>query len=408
MAPVLGWDEDDIAREVEHYLARVAAERDSQEQPDDHTADAARLGAPDVRTGAARTTPPGRVHHRGPGLATLDRRAKPSTTSRQEGRMPDFVGAIDQGTTSTRFIIFDHDGTSSPAHQLEHEQILPRPGWVEHDPLEIWRRTEHVIGGALGPGAADGGRPRRGRHHQPAGDHRGVGPPDRAALHNAIVWQDTRTDRIAAALERDGRGDVIRERAGLPPAAYFSGGKLQWLLENVDGLRERGRGRRVAFGTTDSWLLWNLTGGRRRRARHRPHQRQPHDADGPAAPWTGTTSYSASSAYPAPMLPQIRPSSDPGCYGRRPAAGPVPWRGAVRRHPRGPAGRNVRPGLLRGRAGQEHLRHRQLPAAQHRTRDRPIARTGWSPPSATSSATKPVYALEGSIAVTGSRDPVAA
>src|SRR6266550_3116977 len=108
----------------------------------------------------------------------------------KEGSMAEFVGAIDQGTTSTRFMVFDHDGGVVGRHQLEHEQILPRAGWVEHNPVEVWdRRT---------------GRP----------------------LHNAIVWQDTRTDRIAAALDRDGGGDVIRHKAGLPPATYFSGGKL--------------------------------------------------------------------------------------------------------------------------------------------------------------------------------------
>ena len=107
-------------------------------------------------------------------------------------------------------------------------------------------------------------------------------------FHNAIVWQDTRTDRIAAALERDGRGDVIRERAGLPPAAYFSGGKLQWLLENVDGLREAAESGRALFGTTDTWLLWNLTGGRSGGVHVTdPDQRQPHDADGPAHPGLG-------------------------------------------------------------------------------------------------------------------------
>ena len=152
--------------------------------------------------------------------------------------MPDFVGAIDQGTTSTRFMVFDHGGRVVSAHQLEHAQILPRAGWVEHDPLEIWRRTENVIEVALDAAALT------------AEDLAAVGITNQRETTvvwdrqtgrpyaNAIVWQDTRTDRIAAELNRDGRGDVIRDRAGLPPAAYFSGGKLQWLLENVNGLRE--------------------------------------------------------------------------------------------------------------------------------------------------------------------------
>ena len=176
--------------------------------------------------------------------------------------MPDFVGAIDQGTTSTRFMVFDHQGRQVAAHMLEHEQILPRPGWVEHDPLEIWRRTENTIEVALD------------RANITATDLAAVGITNQREttvvwdkltgrpFYNAIVWQDTRTDRIAANLERDGRGDVIRNRTGLPPAAYFSGGKIQWLLENVPGLRRAAEDGTAAFGTTDAWLLWNLTGGR--------------------------------------------------------------------------------------------------------------------------------------------------
>src|SRR5687767_14512907 len=134
--------------------------------------------------------------------------------------MPDFVGAIDQGTTSTRFMIFDHDGAEVARHQLEHEQILPRPGWVEHDPAEIWRCTEEVIETALGrAGLAAADLAAVGVTNQRETTvvwDRQTGRP----LHNAIVWQDTRTDRIAAALDRDGRGEVIRQRSGLPPAAY--------------------------------------------------------------------------------------------------------------------------------------------------------------------------------------------
>ncbi len=138
---------------------------------------------------------------------------------------------------------------------------MPRAGWVEHDPLEIWQRTQEVVQQAL---AARG---------LAAADLAGLGitnqrettvvwnPITGEPYGNAIVWQDTRTDKIAAALDRDGRGDVIRHRAGLPPATYFSGGKLQWILENVDGVREAAERGRAIFGTTDSWLLWNLTGG---------------------------------------------------------------------------------------------------------------------------------------------------
>ncbi|HEX3958468.1 MAG TPA: glycerol kinase GlpK [Trebonia sp.] len=175
--------------------------------------------------------------------------------------MPDFVGAIDQGTTSTRFMIFDHAGAEVARHQLEHEQILPQAGWVEHDPVEIWERTRTVIAAALHSAgltardlAAIGVTNQR---ETTVVWNRQTGQP----YHNAIVWQDTRTDQIAAALSRDERGGVIRGKAGLPPATYFSGGKLQWLLENVAGLRADAERGDALFGTVDAWLLWNLTEG---------------------------------------------------------------------------------------------------------------------------------------------------
>lgn len=172
-----------------------------------------------------------------------------------------FVGAIDQGTTSTRFMVFDHQGREVARHQLEHVQVLPRAGWVEHNPVEIWERTSAVVKTALGKARLD------------ASDLAAVGITNQREttivwdrrtgrpLHNAIVWQDTRTDAIAAALDRDGRGDVVRHRAGLPPATYFSGGKLQWILENVPGAREAAERGDALFGTPDTWVLWNLTGG---------------------------------------------------------------------------------------------------------------------------------------------------
>src|SRR5581483_8016594 len=177
--------------------------------------------------------------------------------------MPDYVGAVDQGTTSTRFMIFDHSGNEVAKHQLEHEQIMPQPGWVEHNPTEIWERTRAVVqtalaGANLGPAdlAAVGVTNQR---ETAVVWNRTTGRP----YYNAIVWQDTRTDRIASALDRDGRGDVIRQKAGLQPATYFSGGKLQWILENVDGVRAAAERGEALFGTPDSWLLWNLTGGPR-------------------------------------------------------------------------------------------------------------------------------------------------
>ncbi|HEX4833688.1 MAG TPA: glycerol kinase GlpK [Trebonia sp.] len=175
--------------------------------------------------------------------------------------MPEFVGAIDQGTTSTRFMIFDHDGAEVARHQLEHEQVLPRPGWVEHDPVEVWERARTCVGAALHAAglqardlAAVGIANQR---ETTLAWNRRTGRP----YHHAIVWQDTRTDQLATALSRDERGEVIRARTGLPPATYFSGGKLNWLLENVPGLRADAERGEALFGTMDTWLLWCLTGG---------------------------------------------------------------------------------------------------------------------------------------------------
>jgi glycerol kinase len=172
-----------------------------------------------------------------------------------------YVVAIDQGTTSTRAILFDHDGRLVSTGQLEHEQILPRAGWVEHDPAEIWSHTREVIGRALAKADAT-------RHDVAAIGitnqretavvwDRATGEP----VYNAIVWQDTRTQAIVDRLAADGGVDRFREQTGLPLATYFSASKIAWILENVDGARERAERGELLFGTTDSWLLWNLTGG---------------------------------------------------------------------------------------------------------------------------------------------------
>ena len=175
--------------------------------------------------------------------------------------MAEFVAAIDQGTTSTRCIIFDVDGNEVGRHRIEHEQILPRAGWVEHDPFELWEGTAASLVSALNTTklqatdlAALGIANQR---ETTLVWNKNTGRP----YCNAIVWQDTRTDHIAAELARDGRGDVIRRKAGLPAATYFSGGKLQWILENVDGVRRDAERGDAVFGTCDTWLLWNLTGG---------------------------------------------------------------------------------------------------------------------------------------------------
>ncbi len=176
--------------------------------------------------------------------------------------MAGYVGAIDQGTTSSRFILFDKDGRIAAVDQREHEQINPKAGWVEHDASEIWQRTREVIGGALAKSDAE------------AGDIEAIGITNQREstvvwdrqtgepIHNAIVWQDTRTDDLIRELAGDEGVDRLRERVGLPLSTYFSGPKLAWLLEHVKGARERAENGELAFGTMDTWVLWNLTGGK--------------------------------------------------------------------------------------------------------------------------------------------------
>ncbi len=175
--------------------------------------------------------------------------------------MTQLIGAIDQGTTSSRFILFGHEGDIVSIGQKEHEQIYAQPGWVEHDAAEIWRNTDEVISEALA-------RARIGRQDVAAIGitnqrettvlwDRHTGEP----LHNALVWQDTRVNELVAAYERDGGQDRFRAQTGLPLASYFSGLKLQWLLDNVPGAREKANAGDAVFGTMDSWVLWNLTGG---------------------------------------------------------------------------------------------------------------------------------------------------
>jgi glycerol kinase len=237
--------------------------------------------------------------------------------------MAEFVGAVDQGTTSTRFMIFDHSGNEVGLHQLEHEQIFPQAGWVEHNPVEIWERTRSVIQSALNGAkltasdlAAVGITNQR--ETTVVWDKR-TGRP----LYNAIVWQDTRTDRIASALDRDGRGDVIRQKAGLPPATYFSGGKIQWILENVDGVREAAERGDAIFGNTDTWVLWNLTGG----IDGGVHVTDPTNASRTMLMNLETLDWDDELlgffGIPRSMLPEIQPSSNPAGYGTSRANGPL-------------------------------------------------------------------------------------
>jgi glycerol kinase len=175
--------------------------------------------------------------------------------------MTKYVGALDQGTTSTRFMIFDHSGHVVAVDQKEHEQIYPKPGWVEHDPAEIWTRCVEVTRGALAKAGIS------------AADLAAVGVTNQRettvvwdrrtgkAVHNAIVWQDTRTDQICNELAKDGGQDRLRPKTGLPLATYFSGPKIKWILDNVEGARAKAEAGDLLFGNIDTWCIWNLTGG---------------------------------------------------------------------------------------------------------------------------------------------------
>ncbi|MET9312603.1 glycerol kinase GlpK [Kribbella sp. NPDC003505] len=316
--------------------------------------------------------------------------------------MADFVGAVDQGTTSTRFMIFDHSGNEVGIHQLEHEQILPQAGWVEHNPVEIWERTSSVIRTAMNAqGLQSSDLAALGITNQRETAvvwNRRTGRP----YYNAIVWQDTRTDRIASALEREGKGDVIRQKAGLPPATYFSAGKVQWILENVDGVREAAEAGDAVFGNTDTWLLWNLTGG----------------TDG-GVHVTDVTNASRTMLMnletldwddelisffniPRQMLPEIRPSSDPNKYGETLANGPlggvVPLTGDLGDQQAATVGQVCfNPGEAKNTYGTGNFMLLNTGTELVRSKAGLLSTMCYK-----FGDEAPVYALEGSIAVTGS------
>jgi glycerol kinase len=175
--------------------------------------------------------------------------------------MTKYVGALDQGTTSTRFMIFDHAGAVVAIDQKEHEQIYPKPGWVEHDANEIWTRCQEVIKGALakaGITAADLAAVGITNQRETALVwNKKTGQP----VFNAIVWQDTRTDLLVNEFAKDGGQDRFRAKVGLPLATYFSGPKIRWILDNVPGARESAQAGDLVFGNMDTWCIWNLTGG---------------------------------------------------------------------------------------------------------------------------------------------------
>ena len=237
--------------------------------------------------------------------------------------MGKFIGALDLGTTSNRFILFDHQGQLVGADQMEHEQIFPRPGWVEHDPMEIWENARRVIKGAMGKVGA------RGKDIDAIGitnqretavvwdKHSG------RPLYNAIVWQCTRTDGICDALAQDGGQDRFRRKTGLPIATYFSGPKIKWILDRVTGARDAAEHGRALFGTIESWIIWQLTGGTAGGA----HVTDVTNASRTLLMDLETLNWDdeilAAMGIPRKMLPRIVPSIDKDTWGHTLKEGPL-------------------------------------------------------------------------------------
>jgi glycerol kinase len=174
--------------------------------------------------------------------------------------MTKYVAAIDQGTTSTRFMVFDHGGNVIVVDQKEHRQIFPKAGWVEHDALEIWTRTQEVVEGAMkvrGLQSADiAAIGITNQRETTVLWDKNTGEP----IYNAIVWQDTRTDVVINELAKEGGQDRFRDKTGLPLATYFSGPKIKWILDNIPDARKKAENGELLFGNVDTWLMWNLTG----------------------------------------------------------------------------------------------------------------------------------------------------
>lgn len=236
--------------------------------------------------------------------------------------MPNYIAAIDQGTTGSRTMIFDHAGRVVSFHYEEHQQIYPQPGWVEHDAREIWQKTRVTVGAAMA------------KKSLRATDLAAIGitnqrettmvwnPKTGDPYYHAIVWQDTRTQNICQRLINDGKEDLIRKKTGLPIATYFSGSKLQWLLENVPGLRDQAQRGEVLFGNMDTWLLWNLTGG----THGGVHLTDYTNASRTMLLDLKTLDWDEELLQlfrvPRIMLPKVRPSSDSQIYGFTELDGP--------------------------------------------------------------------------------------
>lgn len=309
---------------------------------------------------------------------------------------PTVVAALDQGTTSTRCILFDHDGRVVAIDQLEHDQHLPRPGWVEHDARQIWANTRTVLGGVLAKAELTSGNVAalgitNQRETTVVWDRR-TGEP----VGPAIVWQDTRTQRICESLGALGGGaDRYRARTGLPLATYFAGPKIRWILDEVDGARRRAQNGELAFGTVDSWLVWNLTGG--------VHVTDPTNASRTLLMDLDTLDWVPQIAdevgVPMAMLAQIRPSSQ--VYGQVRTPGPmagVPIAGILGDQQAAMFGQAcLEPGEAKNTYGTGNFLLLNTGTDKVMSKHGLLTTVCYALPDAA-----PVYALEGSIAVTGS------
>ena len=314
--------------------------------------------------------------------------------------MTKYVAAIDQGTTSTRCMIFSHAGEVVAVDQKEHEQIFPRAGWVEHDPEEVWRNTRAVAAGALANADLN------------ASDIVAVGITNQREtavvwdkktgkpVYNAIVWQDTRTDKICAELEGLGGGqERYKAKTGLPLATYFSGPKDRWILDNVDGARERAEAGDLLFGNMDTWLLWNMTGG----ADGGIHVTDPTNASRTLLMDLSTLAWDESIAedmkIPLSMLPEIKSSSEE--YGKvreKGALAGVPIAGILGDQQAATFGQAcLSPGEAKNTYGTGNFVLLNTGTEQVASENGLLTTVCYK-----IGDNAPVYALEGSIAVTGS------
>jgi glycerol kinase len=310
----------------------------------------------------------------------------------------DYVVAIDQGTTSTRAMVFDRSGSVVASDQREHRQIFPRAGWVEHDPMEIWENTRAVVGGALGKANLSAKRVvtvgiTNQRETTVVWD-RATGRP----VHNAIVWQDTRTQSICDELAGDAGPERFKKQTGLPLATYFAGPKIRWILDNVDGARAQAESGQLLAGTMDTWILWNLTGG----PDGGVHVTDVTNASRTLLMDLRTLAWdeeiAAEMRVPTSLLPEIRSSSEvygicqPGILLDVPVAGIL---GDQQAATFGQA--CLEPGTAKNTYGTGNFMllntGEEIVPSQHGLLTTVCYRLGDAPP---------VYALEGSIAVTGS------